>query len=130
MLLPTFLPNLLHQNILSTRKDRKKLKYYRENTLIIEYPSGNFIGQKCLARVSWRVAWTELVGDNVRILDNIQGFRHRIRRRIILVDLHCSKEQFVDSITKFFSQKLQVNPSQLRFNFKEWTPFGDLNAQT
>ena len=111
-----------------------KMKYYRTNNLIIEYPT-TFLGRQVEARTKWKVAWTELHGDKVRIVPKGKkmsgkfGKRgYKIKRSIILVDLHCSKERFIDEISRYFSEKLNVSPSKIKFQFEHWTPFGDLNA--
>lgn len=114
------------------------MKYYRTNRLIIEYPT-IFLGvpkeRQITARVSWKVAWTELgAGQKIRFIskgDDLAGKRgargQTSHQNIILVSLYCTKKEFIDAISKYFSEKFDVHPQKLKFRFKSYTPFGDLN---
>lgn len=118
------------------------MKYYSTNTLIIEFPT-KFLGmateKTVTGRVKWKVAFTELTGEKVRIitrgskLTEGRGNRigHRSRQNIILVDVYAQKEQFIDAISRFFSEKFNIKPSDLNFQFEnpfDDQAFGDLNA--
>ena len=115
------------------------MKYYSTNLLIVEFPT-KFLGvpteKTMIGRVKWKVAFTELTGDKVRFiargskLTDRRGDKlgHRSRQNIILVDIYAQKEQFIDAISRFFSEKFNVRPSDLNFRFEEPQAFGDLNA--
>ena len=107
------------------------MKYYRQNRLIIEYATSH-LGFPTKARISWAVAWTELASyDKIRFIEKgswrIKG-KQKHRSNLILVDLHCNKETFIDEISRFFSEKLNVKPHDLKFRFERFAPFGDLNV--
>lgn len=108
------------------------MKYYRQNVLVIEYPT-SFLGHPTTARINWAVAWTELSSDNkVKFIEKGSKFDAKGRkhtRNMVLIDLHCNRETFIDEISRFFSQKLDVNIHDLKFRFKKYQPFGDLNVK-
>lgn len=109
------------------------MKYYKKDKLVIEYPT-EFLGNLIIARRIYPIALTELGNiDNVRIIEKKQikdkrGYQHR--QNLILVDLHCSKEQFMDQLSRYFSKKLNLSPSHLKFKLLHHTFFGDLNAKS
>lgn len=111
------------------------MKYYRTNTLIIEYPT-TFLGipkeKSVPARITCKVAWTELASkEKIKFINKGSPMDTKGRtyqHNVILVDLHCTKEEFIDAISRHFSEKLDVKPRKLKFRFESFTPFGDLNA--
>ena len=111
------------------------MQYYNENTLYIFYPT-TFCGNKIEARRAWKVAYTSLTGEKVRFIkqgDKLGGKLGKrgftSRQNLILIDHYTSREDFIDAISKYFSELLNVNPHNLTFKFKTPTALGgDLNA--
>lgn len=111
------------------------MRYFRTNTLFIEFPT-TFLGNQVTARLAWKIAWTSLTGDKVRFIpkgSKLAGKSgkkgYTTNRNLILIDIYTSKEDFIDAISRYFSEKLNVNVHDLNFKFKSPTPLGgDLNA--
>jgi len=111
------------------------MQYFHTNTLYIYYTT-KFLGNKVEARRMYKVAWTSLTGEKVKFVNKGDklagrlGFRGcKSRQNLILVDIHTSREDFIDAISKYFSELLDLNPHRLKFTFETPTPLGgDLNA--
>ena len=116
------------------------MKYYETNMLIIEFPT-KFLGipteKTMTGRIRWKVAFTSLTGEKIQFISKgskLAGKRgengQRAKRNTILVDVYVQKEQFIDAISRYFSEKLKVRPQDLHFRFESPQPLGDLNAST
>jgi len=114
------------------------MKYYETNNLFIEFPT-KFLGipteKTITGRIRWKVAFTSLTGEKIQFiakgskLAGKLGERgHRFRRNTILVDVYVQKEQFIDAISRYFSDLLKVRPKDLHFKFESPQPLGDLNT--
>jgi len=118
------------------------MKYYDTNFLIVEFPTkfAYMLGVKneefVKGREKWKVAFTSLNHDKIRIiprgskLPSRRGEKlgQKTKKRLILVDAYATREEFMEAISKFFSETKKCKPSELNFQFeKPENPFGDLN---
>jgi len=105
------------------------MRYYHTNILVVEYPT-KFLRTPITARQKFLVAWTDTIAEsNFEVIErgtligkNKHGTKHA-RKTTIRVAHNISLKQFIDQASRHFSEKLNVNPHDLKLSFEKFEPF-------